>query len=255
MAQNAIARLDDRNSGVAPSLAAASVNIPTPVPAPVSTPVSNPLLLSGLSVRLGPPSTVLPSYGWSRKSNSILRGSVAIASCVLLLVGVAYAIPSVRRFAIQEYKSITSSIHSKPLDLGAASLRSLRLRLKSPWLPTIRTLKTVKFSQLIIVNPENWADDRRTQSPVRRTFRPGALPTDSRAQPRTEEPRLTRGGTIDPASASDRNIEEGYRHGESFRDDSIGYVAIGPCEDQRPFFRHEPLTPVDTASSRQQVAP
>jgi type II secretory pathway predicted ATPase ExeA len=121
MAQNTIARLDGRNINLAPSSPAAPAKVPAPVPVPVSMPVSIPLPSSGSTVRRGPPSAVVLSYGWSRKSNSKRWATAAIATCVLLLVGVACAIPSVRRFAMQEYKNLSSNIYGGRPHSGAAS--------------------------------------------------------------------------------------------------------------------------------------
>jgi general secretion pathway protein A len=121
LAQNAVARLDGRSLEVVTSSEDAPAKIPAPVPAPFFKPVSIPPAAPGSSVRHAAPPGARLSYGSPRKSNSKRWESAAIVSCFLLLVGVAYAIPSVRRIARQEYKNLTSSILSSPTDSGAAS--------------------------------------------------------------------------------------------------------------------------------------
>jgi len=121
IAQSVIARLEGRSIELRSAPVVAPVKAPTPIPVPVSTPASNPPRASGPSIRPAPPSAMRLTYGSSGKSHSKRWGIVGIASCVLLLVGVTYAIPSVRQFARQAYKNLTSSVLSRSPDSRAAS--------------------------------------------------------------------------------------------------------------------------------------
>lgn len=121
LAQNAIVRLDGRVVEVARSDEDAPANTPRSVPAPFFKPVSIPPAAPGSSIRSAPPLGVRLSYGSPGKSKSKRWGSSAIVSCILLLVGVACAIPSVRRIATHGYRNLTSSGPSAPIESGAAS--------------------------------------------------------------------------------------------------------------------------------------
>lgn len=108
MAQKVIARHEGRSIELPPAAAVAPVKAPGPVLVPVATPVHAPV--PGPSVRPAPPVATQLTYGRSGKSHAKRWGAAAIACCVLLLAGAAYALPSVRRFARQEYKTLTASI-------------------------------------------------------------------------------------------------------------------------------------------------
>jgi type II secretory pathway predicted ATPase ExeA len=120
IAQDTIARLHGQSIELAPLSAPARTEAPAGVRVPVSTPASHSTPSAASSVRPAPRPAMVLTYGSPRKSNLKLGGPAAIVACVLLFVGVAYALPSVRRFATQEYNNTSSSISGGAADAGAA---------------------------------------------------------------------------------------------------------------------------------------
>jgi general secretion pathway protein A len=121
LVENATARFNGRVLEMVSSSEDTPAKLPSSAVVPFFKPVSIPPPGPSSSIRPASPPGVRFSYGLPRKSNSKRWGAAAIVSCVLLLVGFAYAIPSVRRIARQEYRNLTSGILSSPTDFGPAS--------------------------------------------------------------------------------------------------------------------------------------
>ena len=119
--QNTIARLDGQSILPASFSAPASREVPSAVPVPDFPPIPQPIPPAASSVPPAPPRVALLTYGSPRKSNLKLRGTAATVACILLLAGVAYAIPSVRRFAAQEPKTGSPSGSGGTADSGSPS--------------------------------------------------------------------------------------------------------------------------------------
>jgi hypothetical protein len=149
--QNTIARLDGRSIELASSSAPAPPDVPAAVP--ISAPLSLPTPLAASSVRPVPPRVALLTYGSPSKSNLKLRGSAAIVACVLLLAGVAYAIPSVRRFAAQQYKNVSPGVSGGAADVGSPSEQDISSASEITLAANDPDLQESPSSQVITVSP------------------------------------------------------------------------------------------------------